>query len=128
MGQRPELTVNLLINIQRKWDDTTKSEHMVSAFAHTFWSKGWPGQRRPRVYYDPRALEIGETGTAVLHAKAVVVDDKTLFITSANLTEAASARNIEMGILPRDRSMALTVVSYFQRMIDGEHLRLLPGS
>jgi len=133
MGQRPELTVSLLINIQRAWGDTTKSEHLVSAFAHTFWQKAWPGQRRPKVYYDPRSLELGEpgkagaSGKAVLHAKAVVVDDESLFITSANLTEAASERNIEMGVLLRDRSMALTVISYFQRMIDGEHLRLLPG-
>jgi len=64
----------------------------------------------------------------VLHAKAVVVDNEALFITSANLTEAASERNIEIGILLRDRGMALTVVSYFQRMIDTEHPRLLPGS
>ncbi|MEI8165562.1 MAG: DISARM system phospholipase D-like protein DrmC [Chloroflexales bacterium] len=127
MGQRSELTVNLLLNIQRRWGDTTKSEHLVSAFAHTFWQRAWPGQRRPRVYYDPRALEIGESGKAVLHAKAVVVDDETLFITSANLTEAASERNIELGVLLRDHSMALTVVTYFQCMIDGAHLRLLPG-
>ena len=39
MEQHSELLVNLLLNIQRKWGDTTKSEHLVSAFAHTFWSK-----------------------------------------------------------------------------------------
>jgi phosphatidylserine/phosphatidylglycerophosphate/cardiolipin synthase-like enzyme len=132
MEQRPALQVNLLINIQRKWGDTTKSEHLVSAFAETFWKKAWPGTRRPRVYYDPRSIEhdapgAEASGRAVLHAKAVVVDDEALFITSANLTEAAGERNIEMGVLLRDRSMALTVVSYFQRMIDGEYLHLLPG-
>ena len=132
MAQRPDLSVNLLLNIQRPWGDTTKGEYLVSAFAHTFWSKAWPGHRRPRVYYDPRSLGSDDPtsqpgGTAVLHAKAVVVDDEALFITSANLTEAASERNIEMGVLLRDRSMALTVVTYFQCMIDGEYLRLLPG-
>jgi phosphatidylserine/phosphatidylglycerophosphate/cardiolipin synthase-like enzyme len=140
MEQRPGLSVNLLLNIQRRWGDTTKSDHLVGEFAHTFWQKAWPGQRRPLVYYDPRALVLDEPnsqaqagakdgpgGRAVLHAKAVVVDDEALFITSANLTEAASERNLEMGVLLRDRSMALTVVSYFQRLIDSEHLRLLPG-
>ncbi len=127
MEQRPDLGVNLLLNIQRSWGDTTKSEQLVKSFAHTFWQKAWPGQRRPKVYYDPRALEQDATDKAVLHAKAVVIDTTSLFITSANLTEAASERNIEMGILLRDRSMALTVVSYFQRMIDVGHLRLLPG-
>jgi phosphatidylserine/phosphatidylglycerophosphate/cardiolipin synthase-like enzyme len=132
--------VTLLLNIQRRWGDTTKSEHLVGEFAHTFWHKAWPGQRRPRVYYDPRSLELDQYGSqpyagakagsgakAVLHAKAAVVDEEALFITSANLTEAASDRNIEMGILLRDRSMALTVVSYFQRLVDGGHLLLLPG-
>ncbi len=132
MDERPELQVNLLLNIQRRWGDTTSSEHLISAFAHTFWQQAWPGRRRPRVYYDPRSVEIdtpgaGSSGRAVLHAKAAVVDDEALFITSANLTEAASARNIELGVLLRDRSIALTVVSYFQRLIDTEHLRLLPG-
>lgn len=141
MEQRPALGVTLLLNIQRRWGDTTRSEHLVGEFAHTFWHKAWPGQRRPRVYYDPRSLELDEPGSqtqagvkggsgakAVLHAKAAIVDEEALFITSANLTEAASDRNIELGVLLRDRSMALTVVSYFQRLIDTEHLRLLPGS
>ncbi|MBP1468414.1 DISARM system phospholipase D-like protein DrmC [Candidatus Chloroploca sp. M-50] len=128
MEERPELVVNLLLNIQRRWGDTTKSEHLVNAFAQTFWQQAWPGQRRPHVYYDPRSLDHDTPGDrAVLHAKAVVVDDEALFITSANLTEAASERNIEMGLLLRDRTMALTVVLYFQRLIASEHLRLLPG-
>lgn len=132
MEQRPELSVNLLLNIQRRWGDTTGSELLINAFAHAFWHKAWPGARRPRVYYDPRSLEIDtpgaeSSGRAVLHAKAVVVDDEALFITSANLTEAAGARNIELGVLLRDRSMALSVISYFQRLIDTGHLRLLPG-
>ncbi len=105
MEQRPALTVNLLLNIQRRWGDTTKSEHLVAEFAHTVWQKAWPGQRRPMVYYDPRSVELDEPGKAgattraVLHAKVAVVDDEALFLTSANLTEAAGERNIEMGIL-----------------------------
>ncbi|MCX7792597.1 MAG: DISARM system phospholipase D-like protein DrmC [Chloroflexaceae bacterium] len=131
MEQRPELDVNLLINIQRRWGDTTSSAQLVRAFATTFWKKAWPGTRRPRVYYDPRSVELdlpgaAASGRAVLHAKAVVVDDEALFITSANLTEAASERNVEIGVLLRDRSMALSVVAYFQRLIDGAYLRLLP--
>lgn len=134
MQARPELAVNLLLNIQREWNDSTKSEQLVNEFARSFWNKerGWPGARRPRVYYDPRSLELpepgraGAGGRAVLHAKAVVVDDEALFITSANLTEAAGERNIEMGVLQRDRGMALTVITYFQSLIDGGHLLPLP--
>ena len=64
------------------------------------------------MFYDPRSLDpSGPIG--VLHAKAVVVDDEAVFITSANFTEAALDRNIELGVLIRDRAFALTVGGYF---------------
>jgi phosphatidylserine/phosphatidylglycerophosphate/cardiolipin synthase-like enzyme len=50
-------------------------------------------------------LVVEELGAAcgVLHAKGVVADDEVVFVTSANLTEAALDRNIEVGLLVRDR-------------------------
>jgi phosphatidylserine/phosphatidylglycerophosphate/cardiolipin synthase-like enzyme len=45
----------------------------------------------------------------VLHAKAVVADDEAVFVTSANLTEAAFDRNIELGLLVLDRALALSI-------------------
>jgi phosphatidylserine/phosphatidylglycerophosphate/cardiolipin synthase-like enzyme len=64
----------------------------------------------------------------VLHAKAVVADDEAVFVTSANLTEAAFDRNIELGLLVRDRALALSIVSHFQVLIARELLRPLPAS
>lgn len=126
MEQQPQLNVTLLLNIQRRWGDTTASDVLVRAFAVDFWRKAWPGTRRPRVYYDPRSLSLDASERAVLHAKAVVVDDERLFITSANLTAVAGERNIEIGVLLRDRSMALSVVAYFKRLIDERYLHVLP--
>jgi phosphatidylserine/phosphatidylglycerophosphate/cardiolipin synthase-like enzyme len=77
------------------------------------------------VFYDPRALD-PEGPSGVLHAKAVVADDEAVFITSANLTEAALDRNIELGVLIRDRAMALAVGGYFRSLIDRELLKPLP--
>jgi len=65
------------------------------------------------VYYDPRALELDGPG-GVLHAKAIVADDEVVFVTSANLTEAALNRIIEVGLLVRDRAMAATLSSHFR--------------
>ena len=62
----------------------------------------------------------------VLHAKAVVADDEAVFVTSANLTEAALDRNIEVGLLVRDRALAATLSSHFRGLIDRELLRPLP--
>ncbi len=65
------------------------------------------------MYYDPRALELDGPG-GVLHAKAIVADDEVVFVTSANLTEAALNRIIEVGLLVRDRAMAATLSSHFR--------------
>lgn len=62
----------------------------------------------------------------VLHAKAVVTDDEAVFITSANLTEAALDRNIEIGLLLRDHALAASVVNHFRGLIDRGLLRPLP--
>ena len=125
MDARPELRVTLLLNIQRKRGDTTAADHLVRTFADHFWKTDWPGSSRPRVFYDPRALDLARPG-GVLHAKAVVADDEAVFVTSANLTEAALDRNIELGLLVRDRALAATVVCHFQGLIDRTLLCPLP--
>jgi phosphatidylserine/phosphatidylglycerophosphate/cardiolipin synthase-like enzyme len=125
MDSRSGLRVTLLLNIQRKWGDTTDSEHLVRAFTDRFWKQDWPGNSRPAVVYDPRSLDPGGPG-GVLHAKAVIVDDEALFVTSANLTEAALDRNIEVGLLVRDRALALTLANHFRGLIDGKLLLPLP--
>jgi phosphatidylserine/phosphatidylglycerophosphate/cardiolipin synthase-like enzyme len=119
------LHVTLLLNIQRRRGDTTAADQLVRKFTDRFWKMDWPGTRRPRVYYDPRSLELdGPAG--VLHAKAVVADDEAVFITSANLTEAALDRNIEMGLIIRDRAIAASVSRHFRGLIDRALLQPLP--
>jgi phosphatidylserine/phosphatidylglycerophosphate/cardiolipin synthase-like enzyme len=125
MDAQPDLRVTLLLNIQRKRGDTTVAEQLVRRFADRFWSTDWPGSSRPSVYFDPRALEM-EGPAGVLHAKALVVDDETVFVTSANLTEAALDRNIEVGLLVRDRALAASLSSHFQGLIDRGLLCALP--
>lgn len=126
MDARPEVRVRLLLNIQRRKHDTTAPEQLVRKFADRFWATEWPGATRPGVFYDPRALDLdGPAG--VLHAKAVVVDERAIFVTSANLTEAALDRNIELGLLCRDRALAVSVSTYFRALIDRGVLVPLPG-
>lgn len=119
------LKVTLLLNIERRRGDTTASESLVRRFADSFWGTDWPGSSRPSVYYDPRSLDLdGPEG--VLHAKAVVADGESVFVTSANLTDAALDRNIELGILVRDRSLAASVTSHFEGLIDAGLLLPMP--
>jgi phosphatidylserine/phosphatidylglycerophosphate/cardiolipin synthase-like enzyme len=127
MDSRVDVSVTLLLNIQRKSGDTTAADHLVRKFADRFWSTDWPGSSRPSVFYDPRALEL-EGPAGVLHAKAVVVDDEMVFVTSANLTEAALDRNIELGLLVRDRALAASVSSHFRTLIERGLLVPLPAA
>ena len=59
--------------------------------------KSWESstkQKMPKLfYYKPK------TKNSVLHAKAIIVDEQTIIITSANLTGSAMQKNIELGIL-----------------------------
>ena len=125
MESTPELKVTLLLNIERKRGDTTKAEHLVTKFANHFWEKDWPGSSRPNIYFDPRSLD-PKRPSGVLHAKALVSDDERVFVTSANLTEAALDQNIEIGLLVRDHALASSLVCHFQGLIDQKLLHRLP--
>ncbi len=54
------------------------------------------------------------------------IDDEAVFITSANLTAAALDRNIEIGLLTRDRTLATSVSTHFRGLIDTRLLSPLP--
>lgn len=125
MDAVPDLSVTLFLNIERRKGDTTIPDDLVRRFADRLWEKDWPGKRRPRVYYDPRSLEPARPA-GVLHAKAVVADDESVFITSANMTEAALDRNIELGLLVRDRTLAATLVAHLRALVDMKLVSVLP--
>ncbi len=56
----------------------------------------------------------------------MVADDEAVFVTSANLTEAALDRNIEVGLLVRDHALAASLSSHFRGLIDRGLLNPLP--
>lgn len=57
--------------------------------------QGWPDRTpRPRVY----SYTVEEDELAKLHAKVLIVDDRDLFVSSANLTGYGYAVNLEFGV------------------------------
>jgi phosphatidylserine/phosphatidylglycerophosphate/cardiolipin synthase-like enzyme len=68
----------------------------------------WPSARRPKL----------ESGSAVLHAKAIVADAKLAFVTSANLTGHAIAYNIELGLLVRSAEAAGRIDGYVRGLME----------
>lgn len=126
MDECPTLEVTLLVNVARKFDDERSGEQVVVDFARRFWGHDWPGNRRPRVFYDPRGLERDHT-KSVLHAKALVQDERLVLVTSANFTEAAMERNIELGMQVADTALATQTIRHFQRLIEQRLLLPLPA-
>jgi phosphatidylserine/phosphatidylglycerophosphate/cardiolipin synthase-like enzyme len=72
----------------------------------------------PKVYYDPRSLAISNHEKSAMHAKCVVVDGRDLFVSSANFTEAAQNRNVEVGLLIRSASLAENLVRHFDALVE----------
>ncbi|MFZ1932304.1 MAG: DISARM system phospholipase D-like protein DrmC [Thermoguttaceae bacterium] len=118
MAELPELKVRMFLDVQRGPGDTSMASEVVKRFAERFKTREWPeGGPLPKVFYDPRSLDLESDKRACLHAKCVVVDDEAVFISSANFTEAAQERNIEMGLLVRSHWLAERVTRHFETLL-----------
>ncbi|MEZ4431632.1 MAG: phospholipase D-like domain-containing protein [bacterium] len=53
-----------------------------------------------------------------MHAKAVIVDRRKAFVTSANFTEAAQARNIEAGVVVDDTAFAERMARQLDALVE----------
>ena len=120
------LEATLCIDVRRRRGDTALDSEVVRRFAENFIDNEWPGTRLPRVYYDPRSLaSTGRTASA-LHAKCVVVNGREALVTSANFTEAAQERNIELGLLVDVPAAASRIEEHFRSLIRTRRLERLP--
>jgi hypothetical protein len=117
MEEIPSLRVRMFLNVIRPHNDQTPAAELVANFAVQFFGQHWPGTKRPELFHDPRSLHLDPRSRASLHAKCVVVDEETAFVTSANFTEAAHSRNIEAGILVRDPQLARSLISQFEGLV-----------
>jgi len=76
----------------------------------------WPAERRPRD-------EQGHAG--LMHVKAAVADSKVAFLTSANLTEAALERNMELGVLIRGGHLPAAIDRLVDALLESGELQTL---
>jgi phosphatidylserine/phosphatidylglycerophosphate/cardiolipin synthase-like enzyme len=128
MEAEPALEVRLFVNVARAHQDTTPAGILVRRFALHFRDELWPGRVLPKLYHDPRALEMQGEKRACLHAKCVIVDDLYLFVTSANFSEAAHLRNIEAGVLMEDAGRAKAMRRYFDALVASGDLECIADS
>lgn len=125
-AKRPDLRIIFHVDVPRKHGDTASADSLILKYASEFREKHWPWKPFPEVYFDPRALDTDSKIRASLHAKVVVIDRKKILLTSANFTEAAHQKNIELGVLCALPYLAERVCSYFEGLRNSSQLRRLP--
>ena len=76
----------------------------------------WPPERRPRD-------EQGHAG--LMHVKAALADSRIAFLTSANLTEAALERNLELGVLIRGGVLAASIDRLIDALVESVELQMV---
>jgi phosphatidylserine/phosphatidylglycerophosphate/cardiolipin synthase-like enzyme len=126
MLERPGLRVRLVVDIPRPNQDTSAASELVYRFFDRFRNQQWPAERPlPELFYDPRSTEPRNEHDkrSSMHAKCVVVDRRRVFITSANFTEAAQQRNIEVGVLLDAAPVADKLEGFFERLMEEGVLR-----
>jgi len=117
MDAAPNLDVTCCFDVSRQGNDTTRDADLVDRFADRFVRKEWPGRRLPSIFYDPRGLNAVARERAVLHAKTTVIDGCKAIVTSANPTQAAYTRNIELGVVFNDKDISNLIETHFRGLI-----------
>ena len=126
MRDLPALQVRLFLDVHRGHGDTTLAAELVRRFSERFVRTQWPADRPlPKVYYDPRSLDLDQTHRTSLHAECVVVDGRDVFVSSANFTEAAQHRNIELGLLLKSEAIAAAITNFFETRLANHLLQQL---
>jgi phosphatidylserine/phosphatidylglycerophosphate/cardiolipin synthase-like enzyme len=118
MEELPDLHVRVFLNVARKREDVGTTAQIVAAFVQRFKLYNWPADcRLPELYYDGRSLATTADNPIALHAKCVVIDGREVFISSANFSEAAQQRNIEVGVLVKSAALACQATEFFDGMV-----------
>jgi hypothetical protein len=110
----------LYLDIPRRKGDTTVSEMLIARYRQEFFSKQWQSEEAPELYYFAPSLELDWKTRASMHAKLVIVDRSTVFLSSANLTKAAQTKNIEVGGLIWNENTARRLANHFQALAEAE--------
>ncbi|MCW1924256.1 DISARM system phospholipase D-like protein DrmC [Luteolibacter arcticus] len=125
MERNHGLEVTLILNIPRRYGDTTLSEEIIASFRNEFFGKHWPWPERPKVYFSPASLHLTVAERSSMHGKFLIADEERCFITSANFTEAAQRRNIEVGVELSGSLEPTKLSGYFKSLIrEGKLTRL----
>lgn len=126
MTDLPQLRVQMFLHVDRGRNDTRYESEILREFAIELRSE-WPGPVLPVVYYAPSSLSLDPQQRATWHAKVVVIDESTAFVTSANFTEWAQERNVEAGVIVRNTYFAKQLTHQFESLVRSKLVQEIPG-
>lgn len=110
--------VDLFLDLRERAPNGANLETFAAEKMEQFLKYNWPfGEPIPSLYYAPATIT--PDSMASLHAKCVVVDERTTLITSANFTDRGQSRNIETGVLVEDKRLAVQMVSQWKGVLAG---------
>ncbi len=118
MAELPALRVRLFLDIRRPGGPARPARQTAKEFTAHFLATEWPSVKLPELYFDPRSLADESTYRSSLHAKCVVIDRFVSLVTSANFTEAAQQRNIEVGALISSAAFSSQLVGHFEKLVE----------
>jgi cardiolipin synthase A/B len=104
--------INILLELAQKDGGTLGSDSLAAMRAAV------PAARL--FYWDP--LDRGP-GWSCSHAKCTVADNRIAFITSANLSDAAMERNMELGVLFRHGRIPDCLHSHLEALVENKIIR-----
>ena len=114
----PALRVRLIVDVSHdRRDETEPMALAANRFRRRFLDQCWVGKRAPELFHDPRGFSDNAETRGVMHAKVIIIDDSAALVTSANFTAAAQRRNIEAGVLFRDRHQVKRLRTYFEGLV-----------
>jgi phosphatidylserine/phosphatidylglycerophosphate/cardiolipin synthase-like enzyme len=123
----PTLAVRMFLDIQRPRGNTAAAGELVRRFSNRFRLRQRPPDHPlPQLFYDPRSVEPDADKRAALHAKCIVVDQQQVFVSSANFTEAAQQRNLEIGLFIESASLAEKLTRHFDTLLAERLLQAIP--
>ena len=78
--------------------------------------KNWNGKYMPEIYYLNRE-KYSKKILNKLHSKVIIIDNKEILITSANMTKTAMEKNIETGVWTKDKKIIKACIEIFGQFI-----------
>lgn len=93
-------------------------------FPLSLWRAGDPGVPPEAL---PALAGVGDFEFPVLHTKCIIADRSLALVTSANLSDSAQKRNLELGVLIKNPSYASKICNYFDGAIKTKVLLPLFG-